>query len=196
MSDERWDEGRLAEWWMGESDHADYVEGVDRSGIVVGMLDGGERVLELGCNVGRNLNVLLESGWNDLAGMEISPRAWDEMGVHFPELRRAIDFYEGNILSATFVFGDGEFDAVFTMAVLMHIHPDSIDGVCAEMARIALQKIIVVESEVLEGVRFWARDYREIFEGLGWMQDEELICSGYSKLGDKFIARRFVNERG
>ena len=82
------------------------------------------KILEVGCNIGRNLAYLHDHGYENLAGVEISPHAVDLLRVHHPQLE-GVPIHVGPAEDELDRFADKEFDLVFTMAVLEHIHPDS-----------------------------------------------------------------------
>ncbi|GEL78473.1 hypothetical protein TMU01_27080 [Tenuibacillus multivorans] len=77
---------------------------------------------------------------------------------------------------------------MFSMAVLEHIHTDN-DWVLEQIARITKSHLIVIESESWDSERHFPRNYKKIFESLGFKQievDEE--CEGFGKT---FICRVF-----
>lgn len=83
-------------------------------------------VLECGCNIGRNIGfldaVLPEAGKSII---EISRPAFDFVGAKY----RLDQAFNGSIEASTLT---GPFDLVFTIGVLIHIHPDNL---LANMAR-------------------------------------------------------------
>jgi 2-polyprenyl-3-methyl-5-hydroxy-6-metoxy-1,4-benzoquinol methylase len=171
----------LLEYWKNPTDENHplrYVGGIrqgDRSKFLVGVMkkyvSGGERILELGCNVGRNLWYLANAGYGNLHGIEINPKAikiGKSVGAH-----DIIKYYKGTILDRLMVLKS--FDVIFSVAVLMHMHPDEWEKVKPLMASIAQSYIITFESEVdKEGkLRNIGRNYRKEFEDLGFYQVEE-----------------------
>ncbi|KQZ28525.1 hypothetical protein ASD50_19585 [Mesorhizobium sp. Root552] len=127
------------------------------------------RILELGCNAGRNMAFLHNAGFTRLTAIEINANAIDHMRHTFPELKRAkiiISSIEDSIRQLP----GNSFNIIYTMAVLEHVHPDS-NWIFAEMARVS-PKIITVEDEVTESPRHFKRDYRTIFQDLGYKQIE------------------------
>lgn len=137
------------------------------------------RVLEIGCNVGRNLNSLRLAGWTDLSGIEISESAVNVMKQAYPEMAARATIYNAPVEDVIKQFADRQFNVVFTMAVLEHIHPDS-EWVFAEMARITDKLLITVENESRSSWRQFARNYRSIFEALGLEQVEEVFCEPFT----------------
>src|SRR6056297_797733 len=82
----------------------------------------GSRVLEIGAGSGRDLRLLLETGY-DAYGIDAS----EEMVAHakreYPELKER--YVTGEIPSSTLFFG-GEFDGILCAAVLMHLPDDQV----------------------------------------------------------------------
>lgn len=77
-------------------------------------------ILELGCNAGKNLQALRSLGYEHLYGIDISDKALDAMRDLIPG---AIGLHGelSTILSWSNIL---QFDVVFSLAVLMHVHPD------------------------------------------------------------------------
>jgi len=119
-------------------------------------------ILEMGCNMGRNLNVLWHEGYRKLYGIEINPDAYFLMKEKYPDMaaKIRIDSIESAIKTFRTVH------VIFSMAVLMHLHPDS-NWVFEEMVKRAKRWIITIEDENHQGHILTNRNYREIFTGLG-----------------------------
>jgi SAM-dependent methyltransferase len=188
----------LLEYWKQPSDEGnrpkDYLEGGQRSGFLVDILKkyaGPEQsVLEIGCNVGRNLNCLFQSGFLDLSGIEINESAVLLLKQQYPEMAARTKIHNAPVEDVIKKIKDNEVDAVFSMAVLEHIHSQS-EWVFQEIVRITKDVLITIEDE--EGVswRHFPRNYKKIFEGLGMRQVEVRDCAGVSGLGATFAARVF-----
>jgi SAM-dependent methyltransferase len=146
-------------------------------------------ILELGCNVGRNLNALALAGYTDLTGVEINRDAVALLRKTYPALDgatiRAIP-----IEQAVKPFRDQAFGLVYTMAVLEHLHPDS-EFVFRHMARIG-RKVIVIEDEFGVSNRHFPRNYGEVFRDLGMLEVGTQSCANVPGLGPDFMARVFV----
>ncbi len=192
---DKWSLDELAEHWMINSQHEDYVAGEDRSGIVVKLISDAWpnrliSILEPGCNIGRNLHLLIKSGYLNLSGIDMSPRAMPFMKDAFPNVAKNMTFYEGSIEHWIVQFDNNQFDVVFTMAVLEHIHPSS-EWIFEHIARIARLGVVLIEDEVSHSVRMWPRKYKEIFESFGLIEDFGHDCAGFPGLSDAYWARRF-----
>lgn len=151
----------------------DYLDGAERSAWLAEVIDSivehDAGIVELGCNVGRNLNALWERGFRELTGVEINQAAVQLMSTTFPQLQAEIRVgsIEEHIKSV-----DGEL--LFTMAVLEHLHPDS-EWVFEEIARFPYVLTVEDEREVSE--RHFPRDYGRIFTRLGKKELRSELCS-------------------
>lgn len=151
--------------------------------------DTASRVLEVGCNAGRNLNYLHRHGYRNVSGIEISPAAVETLKRVYPALTAHATIYNIPVEEQIRKFSDGQFDVVFTMAVMEHIHPDS-DWVFKEMARVTSKVLIAIENEQDVSERTWRRNYRKVFEALGMQQVFEK--NKLAELPAEFVARVFV----
>ena len=100
-------------------------------------------ILELGANCGRNLFHLNKAGYRNVSGVEISQKAVDLGLLNFGVVC-------GNIEVSSiedYLLKPGKFDLVFTMGVLMHIHPDS-NWIFEKIADAAMKYIITIENEM------------------------------------------------
>lgn len=109
-------------------------------------VDRDAAVLELGCSSGRHLSHLADHGFENLAGIEVNPDALDVMEESYPELADQGTFYLDAIEDVVVDFADDQFDAVFSVETLQHLHPDA-EWVFAELARITDDVLVTVENE-------------------------------------------------
>src|SRR5262249_44077703 len=127
-----------------------YLDGEERSEFLCAILSRHAapeaRILEVGCNVGRNLQHLFSNGFTDLTGVEISAEALALLRSTFPRVAQRARLVNEPIETAVARFSDGEFDVVYTMAVLEHIHPES-EWIFAELARITRGVLVTIEDE-------------------------------------------------
>lgn len=165
-----------------------YFGGEEKSKLLVNLIDKhvknhNETILELGCNVGRNLNFLYTKGYRNLTGIEINPTALELMQSKFPEMCSNISLFNSSIESKIKEFNDKKFDVVFTMAVLMHISYES-DWIFEHIARVTKDILIIIENENVFAKKNFIRNYKLIFEKFGMIQieyfvPEELSLDGY-----------------
>ncbi|MEK9942067.1 MAG: pseudaminic acid biosynthesis-associated methylase, partial [Gammaproteobacteria bacterium] len=87
------------------------------------------RILEVGCNVGSQLAVLAEMGFQHLYGIEVQRYAVEIAKHNCP----GIDVIEGSAFDIP--FKDNFFDLVFTSGVLIHISPENLHQAISEIVR-------------------------------------------------------------
>ncbi|MFB6166302.1 MAG: class I SAM-dependent methyltransferase [Haloarculaceae archaeon] len=104
------------------------------------------RILELGCSCGRHLAHLHDDGYEDLAGIDVNPDAFDVMDEAYPDLAAAGTFHAAAIEDVVPEFDDGAFDVVFSVETLQHVHPDQ-SWVFAHLARVTDALLVTVENE-------------------------------------------------
>lgn len=136
-------------------------------------------ILEVGSSSGRHLAALQEAGYDDLTGVEVNEDAREVMTEQFPALAETGTFHYDSIESVIEGFETDQFDAVFAVETLQHLHPDS-EWVFAELARVTGRLLITVENEGEEPVEdppainyvdgdvpLYYRDWKRIFTDLG-----------------------------
>jgi len=147
-----------------------YIHMVGRSAAlleIISDLPKDARILEVGCNVGRNLAYLYDNGYTRVEGIEINPNAVELLRKTFPQLAgtRIHIGAGGEVLPQ---FADDEFDLVYTMAVIEHIHPDE-SGVFDNMARIGRQ-VLAIEPHGRLSHRQFPHDVGKLFTERGLTQ--------------------------
>jgi pseudaminic acid biosynthesis-associated methylase len=95
----------------------------------VDLLDRSIRILEIGSNIGSQLKILQRMGFQSLYGIEIQQAAIEKARSQTTN----INLIQGNALDVP--FKDGFFDLVFTSGVLIHIAPENLFRVLAEVHR-------------------------------------------------------------
>lgn len=151
----------------------------------------GARILEIGCNAGRNLDHLFRAGFTNLSAIEISQGAIDTFRSVYPATAAATTVHLGPVEEQIRGLDDRSFDLVFTMAVLEHIHEDS-NAVFAEIARVTRGALITIEDEREYSDRTFPRNYRRVFEPLGLEQVEEIPGDEIPDLFAGFVGRVFT----
>lgn len=141
-------------------------------------------ILELGCNVGRNLSHLKNAVCCKLSGIEINPKSIKRGLEEYPILIDTI-FYIGNV--ETEIRKIPQQDLIFSMAVLQHIHKSKIKKLCKDISD-KTDIIILIENETYKSERHNKNNYKKIFEKLGYKETYYNFCM--SKYG--FIQRGFV----
>lgn len=173
----------------------DYLEPTARSRYLLDLIRPyvGEQphILEIGCNVGRNLAHLFDAGYRDLAGIEINTDALAKLREAFPELGATADLMNAPVEDVIRGIPDGSFDLVYAMAVLEHIHPDS-EWIFGEMVRITRGSIVTIEDEKGVSSHHVPRDYQVVFEGLGLRQVRSQSVGATEGFPTDFEARVFT----
>jgi 2-polyprenyl-3-methyl-5-hydroxy-6-metoxy-1,4-benzoquinol methylase len=101
-----------------------------------------ESILEIGCNIGRNLNALFENGYTNLTGIDINAEALKQSKKVYPNL-------DVNLINQTienWVSEKDKFDCIFSMAVMVHIPYES-DWVFKKISKKAKKTLITIEDE-------------------------------------------------
>jgi len=134
-------------------------------------IDKDSSILELGSNCGVNLNHLFVLGYTDLYGIEINPIAILQMKQSFHELNANI--FNSSLEEALPAIPNNSYDLIFSMAVLLHIHPDS-NFIFNEIARISRKYICTIEGENSYCPWCFPRNYKRIFESRRFKQIFEI----------------------
>lgn len=148
-------------------------------------VDRDAAILELGCSAGRHLSHLFEEGYENLSGIDINNQAFDVMADAYPDLAAAGTFYTDAIENAVTEFDDNQFDVVYSVETLQHIHPDDA-WVFEELARITDDLIVTVENEgtdeqqsagesvnyVNDEIPLYYRDWNRVFTEFGFVEIE------------------------
>lgn len=161
----------------------EYLKDAGRSKMLVDVikhkigLEHDRTILEVGCNVGRNLRYLDKAGYTQLAGVDVNPKALELAKVECCYMLGAIEEVLPRIKQP--------YGLVFTMAVLQHIPPEN-DSVFEHVARLGKYNLLVIEDEISHhGTRHFPRNYKDVFEGHGMTQ-----IKGWRNLRD--LSKRFV----
>ena len=114
----------------------------------LGTIDKGTSILEVGANVGTQLQFLHDQGFSKMLGVDVNRHAVTEAKQLYP----AIDVIEASGFDLP--FKDGTFELVYTSGVLIHISPDDIRSIMEEMYR--------VSSRYIWGFEYYAPEYTEV----------------------------------
>ncbi|KAB8135802.1 methyltransferase domain-containing protein [Gracilibacillus oryzae] len=170
---------KLHDYWVENSSPESYLVPQERSKFLLEYvkkyMQPNAKIIELGCNVGRNLHELYQNDYKNLTGIEISKQAVEKMGTTFPDMANEIEVVHTPIEDWIKQVNTYQYDLVFTMAVLEHIHPDS-EWVFEHIARISREYILTIEDENSTNWRLFPRNYKEIFEKYDFEQIEEADC--------------------
>ena len=135
--------------------------------------------LELGCGPGRNLWVLQRRHpAMALFGVDINPE-----GIAHARSRVRGKFLVGNLYDLDRLLGDTRVDVVFTMGVLIHLHPATLPALVDAMRRRARRTLVFVEqvsatNEVVKGPARWRPTRRVTGDYIQWSPDLPAILAG------------------
>lgn len=127
----------------------------------IGGLDRSINILEVGANIGTQLEILRHMGFTNSIGVDVNAFAVQEAKRLYPEVK----VIEGSAFALP--FADGEFDLTYMSGVLIHISPDDMGRAMDELYRTSKKYIWGFEYYAPELV---ALEYRGN-EGLLWKRD-------------------------
>lgn len=166
----------------------------ERSELLVGLLERhathDQRIFEVGCNAGRNLDALYRAGFTGLGAVEINAGALELLRESFPDTSARADIRNEPVEDAVRALGDDAYDWVYSMAVFEHVHTDS-DWIFGELARIASTGVITIEDEGASTWKHFPRDYGQVFTAVGLEQVHDAVVPPEVGLGGEFRARVF-----
>lgn len=168
---------------------SNYVGPVGRSEVLLQLISdfpSDVRILEVGCNVGRNLAYLVDHGYTNVEGIEINPHAVELLRQTYPQLSTAT-IHMGPAEEVLPSLGDDNFDLVFTMAVIEHIHPSS-TRVFDDIVRVG-KTVLAIEPPGHASHRQYPHDVAQIFQSRGLRMVSSRSISDFPAVAnDKSIA--------
>lgn len=133
-------------------------------------VDKNELVLDVCCNVGRHLNYLEKSGYNNLHGFDIMKPAIEKMGNFFPNIDKK-NIKLGNAVEILPLYPNNSFDWAYThSATIELIHPSF--KTHYEMARIVRKGLIFLLNEGNQG---YSRNYELIYNRAGFVTVKKML---------------------
>lgn len=135
----------------------------------LGDLDRNIKVLEVGCNIGIQLQALQNAGFKNLYGIELQGYAVEKS----KEITKGINIIQGSGFDIP--FKDNFFDLVYTSGVLIHISPQDLPGI--------MKEIIRCSNKYIWGFEYYAADLTDINyrgnQGYMWKGDYPSIYIKY-----------------
>jgi len=150
------------------------------------------RILEVGCNVGRNLAHLRDIGYTRLEGIEISPHAVEMLRSTYPQLAD-VPVHVGAAEEVLPGLETESFDLVFTMALILAIHPDNA-AAFDHMARVA-RSILAIEPAGFSSRNYYPHDVPAMFTSRGFTLTESVDMTEFPEVDVQlkgFFAHRFA----
>jgi SAM-dependent methyltransferase len=142
------------------------------------------RILEVGCGSGRHLAHLLDSGYENLTGIDINADSFEVMAETYPRLAGTGTFETTALEAFLPDIETDAFDVVYTVETLQHVHPDDA-WVFEELTRVTSDLLITAENEgnspqrgrgettvsyVDDDFPLFHRNWKEVFSELGLAQ--------------------------
>jgi SAM-dependent methyltransferase len=142
------------------------------------------RILEVGCGSGRHLAHLLDSGYENLTGIDINADSFEVMAETYPRLAGTGTFETTALEEFLPDIETDAFDVVYTVETLQHVHPDDA-WVFEELTRVTSDLLITAENEgnspqrgrgettvsyVDDDFPLFHRNWKEVFSELGLAQ--------------------------
>ncbi|MCK9361071.1 methyltransferase domain-containing protein [Patescibacteria group bacterium] len=145
----------------------------------LGSLDRSIRILEVGANIGSQLELLRQMGFTNSIGVDVNAFAVQESKRLYPEVK----VIEGSAFALP--FADGEFDLTYMSGVLIHISPDDMGRAMDELHRTTKKYIWGFEYYAPELVTLEYRGNQDLL----WKRD---FCQEYLK---RFPDLKLVKEQ-
>jgi len=127
----------------------------------IGMLPKESKILEVGCNVGMQLQLLQKMGYQNLYGIELQWYAVEKA----KSMSKGINIIQGTGFDIP--FKDNYFDIVVTNGVLIHIAPERYDSIIREINRCS--------KKYIWGFEYYSPELRELLyrgnAGFLWKND-------------------------
>lgn len=154
-------------------------------------------ILEVGCNLGNQIMLLQQMGFENLTGIEINAGVVQEAQSRLPSVK----ILEGSALQIP--LGDASFDLVFTSGLLIHIAPRDLPAAMKEIHRCAKTWIWGLEYYAPQTTEIpyrgrsgllWKADYAHLYTqtlpALELVQERRLPYRENDNVDTMFLLRR------
>ncbi len=131
----------------------------------ISLLDKDSHILEVGCNIGKQLEIIEKMGFTNLWGIDINTNV-----LKIAKEKKEWNLVEGSAFDIP--FKDNFFEMVFTSGVMIHIHPHDLDKIFDEMYRVTKKYIWCFEyfSENCQEIEYrgnknklWKNNFLQLF---------------------------------
>ncbi len=126
------------------------------------------KIMDFGCNAGRALHHFTDAGYSAI-GVEINGKAVEHGKTVHASLNKA-KFHIGDGETVLPTLENRSAELGYSIAVLRHISPATIDGVVAQLCRIVSGYFITIEDEASISPLSFPHDYKNLFGRHGWRQ--------------------------
>jgi len=154
----------IYDFWISRTNGGEYVDHPKRSRLVFKLVASisenfkRPNILEVGSNVGRNLNLLYGVGFSGVSGIEINPYTIHRMRSEYPNLKD-IQMYCGSIEKS--ILEVPPQDIIIGMAVFEHLKEESVFPLIQAKGKY----VISVSDEVTKSPIHFPRNMGEVFKG-------------------------------
>ncbi len=132
-------------------------------------------LLDFGCGYGRHLKNLRQLGHLELYGCDLSPTMVGKVGEYVGDASWAKERVRLIAPRALLPYPDQFFDVVMTSEVLIHVSPEDLPAVLAELVRVAFERLVLIENKRVEKSRLgtmahggcWLHDFPAALAELG-----------------------------
>lgn len=137
-----------------------------------------DKIIELGCNSGRNINYLYNNGYKNITGIDINRKAIQTMKKELPEIYKKCKPKTSEIGHFLNKLKDNENDVTFTIGVLQAIHPNNSMNIFKNIVRTTSKYIVIIEKETdLQRNISFERNYKQIFESFNCETITDIIIN-------------------
>jgi pseudaminic acid biosynthesis-associated methylase len=156
-------------------------------------------ILEVGCNLGNQLLLLQQLGFQNLHGIEVQSYALEQARAR----ARRLNLIQASALDIP--YKDGSFDLVFTSGVLIHIAPHDLPLAMTEIHRCTRSFIMGAEyfAPTVTEVNYrsklgllwkmdYAQEYLSRFEDLQLVKEERMPYLGNTNVDTVFLLRKIT----
>jgi pseudaminic acid biosynthesis-associated methylase len=174
--------------------------GVSRSEINKKFLEDiprNAKILEVGCNIGLQLQLLQKMGFTNLYGIELQEYAVEKAKT----ITKNINIIQGSGFDIP--FRDGYFNLVYTSGVLIHINPDHLPTIISEIYRCTSKYIFGFEyyAEKLTNILYrgnegylWKNNfsncYQQAFKNLKTVKEEKYKYTDSENVDQSFLLEK------
>jgi hypothetical protein len=117
-------------------------------------------ILDLGCNVGRHLDVLRRRGFTDLTGVDAMGAALERMATQFPETAKLATRHHDLFQRFLRQQGDRTFDLLYSHGATIELVHPSFD-IVKHMCRVTRTHVVLILNETYPQLypRFWTYEF-------------------------------------
>ena len=158
-----------AKFWKGATKEGDrgYTTFMKIDDIALFLVENLERliddknmpILDIGCNIGRFLNILAKKGCNNLTGIDINQLAINDSYSVYPDLVGNAEMKCDTIQNFLSNARDNEFDLIYTLGATVElVHPTF--PLVKNLARVSSKYVCLCINENISYARFWEIEFK------------------------------------